>query len=76
MRKLLLLALATGTLVLLQRHAKRMGVVPALILTAAAEKGLGLLSAEPPPPPKASLWRRMFPAKAEPAPTDAPASEA
>lgn len=64
MRKILFVTLATAALVILQRRAARMGFMPALLLTAAAEKGLGLL--EPGAPlvsPKPSLWRRLFPAR-------------
>jgi len=46
MRKWLLLALATGAMVMLQRRAARMGFLPALLITAAAEKGLGLLNSQ------------------------------
>ena len=68
MRKLVLLALATGTLVILQRRAARLGFVPALLLTAAAEKGLGMLDASPKAGPKPGLWRRLFPSKSAPDP--------
>ena len=66
MRKLLLLALATGTLVLLQRKAARMGFVPALLLTAAAEKGLGLLNESPKAGQTPGLWHRLFPSRPVP----------
>jgi hypothetical protein len=68
MRKLVLLALATGALVMLQRRAARLGFVPALLLTAAAEKGLGMLDASPKAEAKPGLWRRLFPSKPVPDP--------
>lgn len=67
MRKWMLVALATGAMVMLQRRASRMGFPPALLLTAAAEKVLGLLTSQP-AGPKPPLWRRFFPKRANPDP--------
>jgi hypothetical protein len=68
MRKLVLLALASGALVILQRRAARLGFVPAFLLTAAAEKGLGMFDVPPKTGPKPGLWRRLFPSKPHPNP--------
>lgn len=61
-RKLVLLALGIGAAVLVQRRASKMGLIPAALLTLAAEKGLSYLQAQEaaPPPPKPSLFERVF----------------
>ena len=65
MRKLVLMALATGAFVMLQRRASRLGFVPALLLTAAAERGLELLNS-PTGESRAPLWRRLLRGRAVP----------
>jgi hypothetical protein len=65
MRKLVLMTLATGALVVLQRRASRLGFVPALLLTAAAERGLELLNS-PTGKSNPMLWRRLLRGRAVP----------
>lgn len=73
MRKLVLLALGIGAAVLVQRRAAKMGLLPAMILTAAAEKGINYINTinQPAPAPKPSFWQRLFPAKPTPTPKEA-----
>lgn len=67
MKKLLLVGLGLGAAVLLQKRFAKSGIVPAALAATLAEKGLEYLNGlNPAPPPKPSLWQKLFPPKPAP----------